>query len=599
LKLGLEVHQRIESHKLFCNCPSTLIEDGKPDIIITRRLHPVFSELGEVDEASRSEYAKGRLFEYHAFATSNCLVETDEEPPGTLNSDALNIALNIASHLNAEIVDEVHIMRKLVIDGSNTSGFQRTAIIALNGHISSSKGPVGIPIIAIEEESSGIVSNEENKVTYRLDRLGIPLIEISTDPVIQDGDHLREVAEKIGMILRATGRVARGLGTIRQDVNISTEGGARVEIKGAQDLKLFQKYVEIEVNRQLELVKIIAELNHMKALPINKHIKDVSSIFVKTEAKLILNGFASGACVLAQKLEKHAGLLGRIIQPGKRYGTELSDYAKKAGVKGIIHSDENLSKYQISEHEQKELRTILGISDGDAFILVLAPKNQAEKAIDHVLERANMDFVPKETRRPNPDGTTTYMRPLPGKARLYPETDVPPIPITDDLLNSIEKTESLDDKKKRLEKLLNKEMATKIIKSRHLPIFECLIELGADPMLVATTIENTVISLRREGIEFVDLQKTLVNLFSEYKQGTFVKAAIPEILKFMAKGARVDAVLKVYRLQKISGKDLEIIVAQQDYNMKAVMAQHRLQVDPQEVAEVIKNKPKDMHHEYR
>jgi glutamyl-tRNA(Gln) amidotransferase subunit E len=208
-----------------------------------------------------------------------------------------------------------------------------------------------------------------------------------------------------------------------------------------------------------------------------------------------------------------------------------------------------------------------------------------------------MAQVPEETRRANPDGTSSYMRPLPGKARLYPETDVPPIPITKELLSKIEISESLDDKKTRLEKLLNKEMAGRMLKSRNLHLFEELISNGADPMLAATTLEESLVSLRREGIEFVNLEKTLSQLFSEYKKGSFVKAAIPDILKGMAKGARVDAVLKVMRLYKLTGAVLEKLIAEEGYDMKKVMQKLRLQVDPAEVSEIIRKKKHDIEHE--
>ena len=276
VKIGIEIHQRLDTGKLFCKCDSKISEEGKPDITIHRRLHPVFSELGEADAASQAEFSKDREFEYQVFREHNCLVEMDEEPPGTMNEEALNIALEIASHLNATPVDEVHVMRKTVIDGSNTSGFQRTSIIAFGGHIDSSKGRIDVPMIAIEEESAGIVKGGETKALYRLDRLGIPLIEITTNPDIKDGAHLQEVAEKIGMVLRATGKVARGLGTIRQDVNISTEGGARVEIKGAQDLKLLPLLADLEIKRQTELIKIMAELIRRKYVSIEASPMDAS-----------------------------------------------------------------------------------------------------------------------------------------------------------------------------------------------------------------------------------------------------------------------------------------------------------------------------------
>lgn len=592
MKIGIEVHQRLDTGKLFCSCPSSLNEGGKPSVTLRRRLHPVFSELGEVDEASQVEFAKGRLFEYQVFADNNCLVETDEEPPSLLNREALSICLQVALQLNALPVDEVHTMRKMVIDGSNTSGFQRTAIVAMNGHMDTSRGPIGVPLIAIEEESAGIVSSDKSSATYRLDRLGIPLIEICTAPDIKDGAHLAEAAEKIGMILRATGKVARGLGTIRQDVNISTEGGARVEIKGAQDLKMLPKLVENEAARQEALAGILWELRKRSAFPVKKHVVDVSPAFRFTKAKLVEAGLKEGSAVLAQKLTEHKGLLGREIQPGRRYGTELSDYAKRAGVKGIIHSDEKLSKYGITPEEEEQVRKLLGAVLNDSFILVVAPKAQAELALEYAVQRASMDFIPKETRRANPDGTSTYMRPLPGRGRLYPETDVPPMAVTKEMLGSVERAETLEDKRSKLEKMLNKEMASRMLKSRNLHLFERLVEHGADPMLAAVTLEDTAVSLRREGVEFSNLEKTLMGIFEEYAKGTFVKAAFPEVLKGMAKGASAEAVIKVYRLQKISGKGLEAIAEECGHDLKTIMQKHRLQVDPAEVAAFLKKRKK-------
>lgn len=592
MKIGIEIHQRLDSKKLFCNCPSLLADkDANPDLETERRLHPVFSELGEIDEASRVEFSKDRSFCYHSFSENTCLVELDEEPPDRLNHTALDIALEIAMHLNAKPVDELHIMRKIVIDGSNTAGFQRTSVVAMNGKLESSKGTIHIPMIAIEEESAGIVKNNDSRATYRLDRLGIPLVEISTDPDIKDGAHLKEVAEKLGMILRATGKVARGLGTIRQDVNVSTEGGARVEIKGAQDLKLLPTLVENEVKRQTELLKIIYELRTAKAYDFKEQFKDLTSIFSNTNSPLIKKGIVGGV-VFGLKLPKHNGFLGKELQPNKRYGSELSDYAKMAGVKGIIHSDEDLSKYKISESEKEEISQSLGVKSEDGFVLVVAPKEQAKKALEFVVKRAKIDTVPEETRKANPDGTSSYMRPLPGKARLYPETDVPPIQITEELLANVRKNlgQSLEEKEKSLSKLLNPEMAKKILKSRHIKLFEKLVKTGTDPMLIAVTLENTIVSLRREGVVFKDLDNALIQLFGEYKKGSFVKSAIPDILKHMAKGARIDAVLTVHRLHKISGAQLEKIAKAEGYNLGQIMKKHRLQVDPAELSKLLKHK---------
>lgn len=589
MKCGIEIHQRLAGKKLFCNCPSELAEGDDPAVTVDRRLHPVFSELGEIDRASLAEFKKSRVFEYQAFTKSNCLIELDEEPPFPLNHEALKTALEIAMQLKAKTVDELHIMRKIVIDGSNTTGFQRTAVVAFDGELETSKGKIGIPLIAIEEESSGIVETKKEKTVYRLDRLGIPLVEITTTPDIKDGKHLREVAEKIGLILRATGKVARGLGTVRQDVNISTEGGARVELKGAQDLKLLPTMIEYEIKRQEKLIELIKELKKKKAYPVKSKPVELTDVFENTGSKLVKKELELGGIVLGIKLPGHAGVLGAELQPGKRYGTELSNYAKHAGVKGIMHSDEDLSKvYKFSEKEISGAGKKLGAGEGDCFVIVVAPKKVAEKALEKVIERANMDYIPEETRKVNPDGTTSYMRPLPGRARMYPETDIPPVAIDESLLRETKKvmTESYEDKKQKFEKILNKDMAGRMLKSRHVKLFEKLVEEGIDPMLVATTMENTLVSLRREGFEIKDIKDALTELFSEYKKGKFVKAAIPEILKEAAQGKKIGKIIEKYR--KITGKGLEKIVKENDLDIKKIMSKYRNNVDPEELMKLIK-----------
>ncbi len=589
MKCGLEIHQRLASKKLFCNCPSELAEGKDPVVTVDRRLHPVFSELGEIDRASLAEFKKSKVFEYQAFTESNCLIELDEEPPFPLNREALMIALEIAVQFNSRIVDEVHIMRKIVIDGSNTTGFQRTAVIAFSGELETSKGKIGIPLVALEEESSGIVETKKEKTIYRLDRLGIPLVEITTTPDIKDGKHLREVAEKIGLILRATGKVARGLGTVRQDVNISTEEGARVELKGAQDLKMLPALIEYEVKRQEKLVELIKELKKRKAYPVKSKTVDLTGIFKNTDSKLVKKELELGGIVLGLRLAGHAGMLGAELQAGKRYGTELSNYAKHARVRGIMHSDEDLKKiYKFSEKEISEVKKKLSIDENDSFVIVVAPENKAKDALEKVLERANMDYIPEETRKVNPDGTTSYMRPLPGRARMYPETDIPPVRIDEKLMGETKggMAESYEDKKKFLENILNKEMAGRMLRSRHLKLFEKLVNEGIDPMLAATTIENTIVSLRREGFEITDIS-VLSELFEEYKKGKFVKTAIPEILKKMSKGKSVSEVLKDGKLKKITGKELEKIAKENGFDIKKIMSKYRLQVDPEELMRII------------
>jgi len=253
LKAGLEIHQQLDTNKLFCNCSSYLRSD-EPDYLVTRKLHKVAGEAGEVDIAVEYEAARGKEFIYQGYNDSTCLVELDEEPPHQINQHALDEALKIALLLNCEIYPVTQIMRKTVIDGSNTCGFQRTFLIAHSGFIETSFGKVGIESVALEEDAARIVSREDKKVTYRLDRLGIPLVEIGTRPQLDSPEKIKEAALKIGEILRAC-KVKRGLGTIRQDLNISIKGHSRVEIKGFQDPKMMIKTTDLEIKRQQEEIK--------------------------------------------------------------------------------------------------------------------------------------------------------------------------------------------------------------------------------------------------------------------------------------------------------------------------------------------------------
>ena len=253
LKSGLEIHQQLDTgKKLFCDCPSILRND-EPEYEIYRTLNPIVGETGEIDAAVAHEKTKNKNFTYQVYDT-NCLVELDEEPPHAINQEALKIALQIAHLLNCKIFPVTQIMRKTVIDGSNTAGFQRTVLIAHDGYIEISSGKISIDAVMLEEDSARKVSSDGKTKTYKLDRLGIPLVEIATGPHMHTPEEIKEAALKIGEILRAC-KVKRGIGTIRQDVNISIKGSKRVEIKGFQDTKMMMKTIDLEIERQQECVK--------------------------------------------------------------------------------------------------------------------------------------------------------------------------------------------------------------------------------------------------------------------------------------------------------------------------------------------------------
>ncbi|MEM3030499.1 MAG: Glu-tRNA(Gln) amidotransferase subunit GatE [Candidatus Micrarchaeia archaeon] len=595
MKCGLEIHQRLDAGKLFCGCASEA--KGEASGVVLRRLHPVASELGEIDVAAQFEALRDRRFAYQVFDDASCLVELDEEPPHALNPKALEAALEIALLLKARPVDEVQVMRKIVIDGSNTGGFQRTAVVALNGRLATSAGEVRIPTICLEEESAGIVGEKEGAATYRLDRLGIPLVEIATEPTLASPEHARETAEKIGLVLRSTGKVMRGIGTIRQDINVSVEGGARVEIKGAQELALVSALVENEVKRQRALLEILAEARARFGgkIGFEAGVADVSALFAATQARILKAALERGERVLALRLPKLAGLLGRELGPGRRFGTELADYARAAGVKGIIHSDEDLAKYGVSQDERSALSRALSCAAEDAWVLVAAGEETGKKALAEVAKRAAADFIPEETRRANPDGTTSYMRPLPGRARMYPETDAQPVRITAELVERISRAlpKPLEERRGELLKALPAELAEKMLRSKRLGLFERAVAGGCEPVFAAATLEETLRALARKGVAVERIgDDRLAEFFAAFARGVFAKAAAPDILAFLARHPERDTAGAVSELglARISGKELKSIVEKEGKDLAAFMAKYRLRVEAGEVQEIRKRK---------
>ncbi len=493
---GVEIHQQVDTGKLFCPCPS-VIRDEKPDFVVERRMRATAGEFGGVDPAALHEFLRGRTLYYEGYVGTNCLVELDEEPPHRLNMEALRVALEVALLLKARPVEEVHVMRKTVIDGSNTGGFQRTMLVAVDGVLKTSEGPVRIPTICLEEDAARIIGEEGGNVRYRLDRLGIPLVEIATAPDVKSPKHAREVAEAIGGLLRAT-RVKRGLGTIRQDINVSVGGGERVEVKGVQDLRLVLKVVEGEVDRQLMLKDVRAELRGRGAGDgdYSEAPSDVASAFAGTTSAVIRKSLDAGGTVLAVRLRRMEGLLK------ERLGPQLAQYARAlAGVRGIFHGDE-LPAHGITPAEVEAVRKLLAVSGGDSYVIVAAPRQQALKALSAVEDRCRLAFrgVLEETRRAKDDGSTEYMRPLPGSARMYPETDEPFVRVDDAMLSRVAGSlpELREEKAKRYAGLgLSDELARQISRSGEAGLFEELV--GEYPGIPATVIAQTVSATPKEA----------------------------------------------------------------------------------------------------
>ncbi len=541
-KCGIEIHQQLDTdRKLFCHCPVDLVDEsanGK----FSRYLNAVAGEQGETDEAAEQASSKNTKYIYKYYNRNNCLVETDEEPPHKMSQQALNTVLTFSRMVGAEVVPEIQVMRKLVVDGSNTSGFQRTAMVGLDGELETETGTVSIEDIELEEESAGIHERDSNRAVYDLNRLGVPLIEIGTDASIQNSEHAREVAMKLGMLLRSTGKARRGLGTIRQDVNVSIEEGSRVEIKGFQDVKNIDKLIELEVERQKNLVELGKELNEEEVLGDN-----VTHLFDDTDNQIISTVIENDGAVYALKLP---GLTGKMKQniSGDRYvAEELVDYAKEQGVQGILHTDEDVEKYDLVE-EFEEVGNVLKKDEEDVIALIAAPEAQAKSAAQRVKKRAEMLYtgeIPEETRGAEQDFTTRYMRPLPGAARMYPETDIPPVRITDERIEEIDENlpETLEEKRERLKDEIGEQLTDQLVNSRKIGLFNKF-EDSVDKKDLANYVVNTLPRLESEGLKVEE--KDAEEIIQAYSQEQIEKGHLEKASKLAAEGSEnpVEEVLE-------------------------------------------------------
>jgi Glu-tRNA(Gln) amidotransferase subunit E-like FAD-binding protein len=434
LKSGLEIHQQLNTNKLFCNCPSVLRND-EPKIKVERILNPVVGETGEIDAAAAYEKSKDKRFIYEFYDT-NCLVELDEEPPHAINPEALKIALQICELMNCKIFPVTQIMRKTVIDGSNTSGFQRTVLVGHDGYIETSYGKVGIETIALEEDAARKISSDDKTTTYRLDRLGIPLVEITTKPDLKTPEQIKEAALKIGEILRAC-NVKRGIGTIRQDVNVSIKGSERVEIKGFQDPKVMIKTIDLEIERQQECLK-------------NKNPQ-------------------------------------------------------------------------------------------------------------------------KEVRRANPDGTSIFLRPMPGAARMYPETDIPLLKISREMINESKATlpKLTSEHKSYLAEFgLNDELVKSLLKENKLEEFKELITVLNNPQLI---------------VKMLTIFKKEIQKKSELTESEFEKRLSAQTL---------EGILSAVAESKISENDVKTVMQKiaEGKSLKEALTKSDIDL-ASEVKKLLKEKP--------
>ena len=508
LKVGLEIHQQLDTKKkLFCDCIPT--EEEEFTRKFTRRLRAAKSELGKIDPAALFESTKSKTIMYYANPNSSCLVEEDEEPPHALDSDAKNIALLIGSALESKIFSEIHVMRKTVIDGSNTTGFQRTMLVAQGGHIEVSGKKVGVQSICLEEDAGKLIKDEGNHRFFSLDRLGVPLVEIALDPVEGDPKFVKDIALTLGRLLRVTKRVMRGIGTIRQDVNISIEGGGVIEVKGVQQLDQLEKIIEFEAKRQHGLKLISEKINQTGFTEISRKedIFDITEVMQECNSKIIKKSIEKQDKIFGIRIKKLKGLFGLEPYSDIRLGKEIGQLVRFFGIGGIFHSDE-LPNYGIEDTDIKRVTKKLDIQTDDAFLIIAGENISVGFAIDAIINRIKLakNGPPAETRAATQNGDTIFLRPRPGASRMYPETDIPTVKVTDKELDKVKSKipKSWEESIKELERKyqINEQLAEQIFDSEYFEIFEKICSKKHNsPNFVVSVLCSTITNLERQGLD--------------------------------------------------------------------------------------------------
>ena len=448
---GLEVHQQLlTKSKLFCRCPAGKYHDSDDyDAEVIRHMRPTLSELGEYDGTALMEFKTRKNIIYRLKNETACTYEVDDTPPFLMDNEALEIALEVSVLTKLNIVGEVHITRKQYLDGSIPTGFQRTAILGVEGEIPLKNKMIRIIQLSVEEDSCREISDIGHWRIYKTDRLGMPLIETVTYPDMLNPDEVKEAADYIRFLNRSTNKVRTGIGSTRADVNASCRGGTRVEIKGVSHTKWMPELTHVEAFRQYALLRI-------KDL-LNERVKDVSKWKInhieidqnefKFSYQPLIEAKKEAYKIIAINLPMFKGILSHFTQPTKCFADEISDRLKVIACiekPNMTHSE--VFEKVITDINFQKIAELLGTTDEDAWVLLWGPEDDIPTAIETVEERCQMAFerVPNETRKSFPDGSTIFERVLPGADRMYPDTDSKPIPLHDDYIQEIAKRIPVD-----------------------------------------------------------------------------------------------------------------------------------------------------------
>ncbi len=575
VKVGFEIHQQLKTgSKLFCNC---ICKDanGIYDYNFIRILRPTKSELGNFDKAALFEFSKENTIKYYSKIGLSCLVEADEEPPHNVNKDALDTVLLFSLALNSNIVDEIHVMRKIVIDGSNASGFQRTMLISSGGYLKVNNFKrIGVQSICLEEDAAKMLpQNTELYKEYGLDRLGIPLVEIALEPISGNPEEIVNVALTLGRLLRSSKRVSRGLGSIRQDVNISVNDGQVVEVKGVQQLSQLTKVLEYETKRQFGLIKIAEEFKKRNIVDIfiGDKIQDITYLFEKSSSNIIKKILkVSNSIFLSIRLRGLNNLIGYEPINGIRLGKELGEFVRFFGLGGIFHSDE-LPNYGITTKDIENIKELLCISNNDAFLIIGGNEKKINIVLEPLIRRICQfkDGVVAETRSATMDGSTIFLRPRPGSSRMYPETDILPIPVDSKLLYVLKQEIPLswnDLINQIMQKYsLNKKLSEHIFDSQYYDIFEKITSTSKNvtPTFIASRLTEDIVSLSRNNLDKSLLtDDILIEVFDQLDKGSIAKESVNLIFEqIMKKESRsVKDALESLNLTEINDGELNNIL---------------------------------------
>jgi len=544
LKVGLEIHQQLDtSKKLFCKCRP--IESDEYTEKFSRRLRTAKSELGELDPAALFEKTKSKKINYYANSQSSCLVEKDEEPPHELDHDAKKISLLISSMLESKIFSEIHVMRKTVIDGSNTSGFQRTMLVSQGGNLKVNGKNIGVQAVCLEEDAAKLLKDEQNERNYSLDRLGVPLVEIALEPVSTKPSEVKEIALTLGRLLRATRMVKRGIGSIRQDVNISVMNSGIVEVKGVQQLDQLEKIIGYEAKRQHGLVLIGEKIKKLSITITKEDVLDVTEIFKDCESKIIQKALQSKAKIKAIRIRNFSGMFGFEPYPGIRLGKEIGQLVRFFGIGGVFHSDE-LPNYGINDSDVDKVKKHLELVNGDGFLIIAGEDPKLDYAIDSIIKRIQdaTKGVPAETRAVTQDGETVFLRPRPGASRMYPETDIPSISVMPEEVklarDTAGATKSWDESIAEIQKKydLNSQLSEQIFDSEYMELFEKICENKKNSSnFVASILCSSITSLERKGLDAMLLKpEHIIESFELLASGKIPKESLEIIFESIMSG---------------------------------------------------------------